>query len=79
MHSWGCVWLGEGHAWPGGLHGRGGAWQGACVAGGACGAEGGGHAWQGGQHFREACVAWGVHDTHNPPPRADTAAAAYGQ
>ena len=45
-----------GHAWTGGMrggggmHGRGHAWQGACMAGGVCGREGG-RAWQG------ACVA----------------------
>ena len=68
---------GGGHAWPGGggmrgwgayvvggMHGRGHAWW-------------GGHAWLGGPGG--ACVAGGMHDTHAPCPRADTAATAYGQ
>ena len=39
----GHAWQGR-HAWQGGMHGRGRAWQGACMAGG--------HAWQGGMHGR---------------------------
>ena len=52
-----------GHAWLGGMHGRG-VWQGACVVGGVCGGGAcmvgacmagvymGGHVWQGGMHGR---------------------------
>ena len=44
-----------GRAWQEG----GRAWWGACVAGGACVAEGGGRAWQGGRVWWGACVAGG--------------------
>ena len=65
------------------MHGRGCAWQGACVVGacmpeGACVAEGGmcgrGHAWQGGMHGgghawqRGVCGRGGMHGMH-PPDR----------
>ena len=58
--------MGGGHAWQGGMHGRGAcmagghAWQGACMVGGVCGrghvwgVHSGGHAWQG------ACMAGGI-------------------
>ena len=43
-----------GHAWQGGMCGRGCAWQGAYMMGGMCGRGGacvaGGHAWQGDMH-----------------------------
>ena len=72
----------------GGMHGRGvGAcmagghmWWGACMAGVMHG--GGVCVWQGGMcggGARGACMAGGMHDTHAPRPRADTAATAYGQ
>ena len=62
----------RGHAWQGGMHGRGcmaggmhgrgmhvrvHAWQvGVCMAGGM---HGGGHAWHGGVHGRGACMTYG--------------------
>ena len=46
-----------GHAWQGGMHGRGCVWRGGpCVAGGACVA--------GGVHGRGACMA---HTPTHPP------------
>ena len=51
-HAW---W---GHAWLGGLHGRGHAWQAACMVGACTAREGvygkGGCAWQG-----RVCIAGG--------------------
>ena len=41
----------DGACMAGGVHGRGHAWQGACMAGGVCvagGVHGRGHVWQGG-------------------------------
>ena len=59
-HAWqeACVSQGWGHAWHGGMHGRG-----ACMVGGVHG---------GGMHGREVCVARGcawqgdMHATHAP-------------
>ena len=49
----------------GGMHGRGHAWQGACMAGGMCGR---GCVWQGGVHGQGTCVtgemATAVDGTH---------------
>ena len=69
-----CAWQG-GHVWQGcvhvrwqGMHDRGHAWQGACMAGG--------HAWQGAVHGRRGMhgrgCAWqgGMHAMHIPA--ADT-------
>ena len=52
MHGRGECMAGQ-HVWQGGVHGRGGVWSDACVAGGAC-MEG----W--GMCGRGACVAGGV-------------------
>ena len=63
----GCVWQVEGHAWQGvavgvaggmarGMHGRGCAWRGACVAGGVCGRQG--HVWQGDMCGKGCVCAW---------------------
>ena len=52
MHGRGaCMVGGGGHVWWGGMHDRGCAWQGVCMARGVCmagGMCGRGHAWQGG-------------------------------
>ena len=47
----------------GGVHSKGHAWQGACVAGGmhGGGGHGRGHAWWGGHLCWGVCVAGGVH------------------
>ena len=55
------VCMAGGACMVGGVHGRGHAWQGACVSGGHAwgGMHGRGCAWQGGMHGRGACVAGG--------------------
>ena len=66
IHLWNGMWVSKikgshnyGPQRRCGMHGRGRAWQGACMAEGACmgrGMCGRGHAWWGG-----ACVAGGMH------------------
>ena len=54
---WACM-AGRGHAWQGGMHGKGACIVGACMVGGVCMAEEAcmaGGAWQG------ACMAGGMH------------------
>ena len=53
MGDMGCVCV-ERHVWQEGLHGRGHAWQGGCVAGG-------GNAWRGGAYVaREMATKVGI-------------------